>query len=84
MDGARAIDALYELGWRMDQGTYPSGKLTLRRLLDSISPRKSYIVATRDHWLAVVDGENRDPAGTGMRSLVSAYWEVERIMNTED
>ncbi len=77
---AHAIAAVSELGWRMVPGALAqtSGKVTLRRLLGSLSTRKNYIVATKGHWLAVVGGENRDQAEKSMRTLVDRYWEVQR------
>lgn len=80
MEDTRAIAAVDELGWHMIPGVaHASGKVTLRRLLDSLSPRKkNYIVATKDHWLAVVKGENRDQAEMSMRTLVRGCWEVQR------
>jgi len=33
-------------------------------------------MATKEHWLAIVEGENRDPADTSSRSHVHAVWEV--------
>ncbi|WP_341744756.1 hypothetical protein [Azonexus hydrophilus] len=78
MYDTHGVLAAGELGIRMlpRKTDITEGKLTLRKLLDMLSPTKNYIIATRKHWLAVVKGENRDQADTGMRAEVSAYWEV--------
>lgn len=75
----KGIDAARVLGLRVTAGHVQmvAGKLTLRRLLDTLSPTKNYIVATRGHWLAVVKGENRDQADTSLRTEVTGYWEVQ-------
>lgn len=52
------------------------GTMTLRQFLNQLDLGKTYIVSTRDHWLAVVKGENRDVAKTSMRVHVLHYWEV--------
>lgn len=77
----QGIEVAQRLGLRMIPGHMGmiGNKLTLRRLLDTLSPRKSYIVATRGHWLAVVNGINRDQGGTNMRTEVTGYWEVQRV-----
>ncbi len=53
-----------------------SGKVTLRQMLQQLDPEKAYILGTREHWLAVVRGENRDASGTHLRAEVIACWEV--------
>jgi hypothetical protein len=55
-----------------------AGKPTLRKVLDTLSPARTYIVSTRNHWLAVVRGESRDQGETHMRTEVSGFWEVMR------
>lgn len=52
------------------------GRLTLRRVLNMLSPAKNYIVSTRGHWLAVVQGNNCDQSDTSMRSEVVGFWEI--------
>lgn len=54
-----------------------AGKLTLKKVLAVLSPAKRYIVATNRHWLAVVNGENRDQSDTSLRTEVVGYWEVQ-------
>lgn len=80
MDAICGIETASALGFRMVEthALVATGKLTLRKLLDTLSPAKSYIVATRGHWLAVVNGENRDQADTNMRAKVIGCWEVQR------
>lgn len=66
-----------QLGFQLEPAQQRiAGKLTLRRILNQLSPSKKYIVGTRNHWLAVVHGENRDQTGTGMRAEVISCWEV--------
>lgn len=78
MYDAHGILAAKELGLHMQlrQPETVDGRLTLRKLLGMLSPAKSYIVSTRNHWLAVVKGESRDQANTSMRAEVAGYWEV--------
>lgn len=73
-----AIEAARTLGLNVMPGRIEmvAGRLTLRRLLNMLSPVKNYIVATRGHWLAVVGGNNCDPSDTSMRSEVIGFWEV--------
>lgn len=72
------VAAAAECGVEMVVQPLPDAKgaLTLAKLLPHLSSAKRYIVATKDHWLAVVAGENRDPAGTHGRSGVLAVWEI--------
>lgn len=79
MYDSHGIQAAGELGVRMlpRQVAGIQGRPTLRKLLTTLHPAKNYIVATKEHWLAVVNGENRDPANTSMRTEVFAYWEVQ-------
>lgn len=78
MYDSHGILAAGELGLRMlpRQVLGIEGKPTLRKLLATLHPAKNYIVDTKEHWLAVVHGENRDTADTSMRAEVFAYWEV--------
>lgn len=78
MYDTHGILAAAELGLSMvpRQMVGIEGKLTLRKLLERLTPTKNYIVATRNHWLAVVKGESRDQANTSMRAEVAGYWEI--------
>lgn len=73
----QGIALMREFGLIVRRGDLGTGKLTLRRFLDNASPDKRYIVATRDHWLAVVLGRNCDSTDTAMRAVVYEFWEVE-------
>jgi hypothetical protein len=53
-------------------------KLTIKQLLNDLPTDANYIVSTRKHWFAVVRGENRDPAGTNLRTHVASCWLVLR------
>lgn len=74
----QGIEVAGEFGHRMVAGYIRmiEGKLTLRKVLAALSPAKTYIVATRGHWLSVVNGQNRDQADTSLRTEVVGYWEV--------
>ena len=80
MHTEHALAAAAELGLRLIPG--PVGLLgpkpTLRRLLGALPTATSYIAETRDHWLAIVNGVNRDPADKSRRTEVIRYWEVQR------
>lgn len=77
----RAIDVAHGLGLRLSHGLMRgAGKaLTLRRFMDTADLNATYLVSTGGHWLAVVNGCNRDQADTSMRTLVRAYWSVAKI-----
>lgn len=84
MDTSKGLQAARELGLMVTKGHLPpahlaAGKLTLRRLIDTLSPTKSYLVEVNGHWLAIVNGQNRDQADTSKRSEVRAFWEVSRV-----
>lgn len=59
------------------QSRMVAGKLTLKKVLAALSTVKMYIVATNQHWLAEVNGENRYQENTGLRAKVVGYWEVQ-------
>lgn len=73
-----AIVAARELGITLTRSAAwrGAGKRTLRRVLDALRTDQTYVLATKDHWLAVVRGENRDPADTSLRAEVEGCWEV--------
>lgn len=77
------VAAALALGLVMDPQTLRvNGTLTLRKVFDTLSPLSRYIIATRGHWLAYVDGVNMDQAGTHLRNEVISCWIVRPAMNT--
>lgn len=85
MDEQRGIHAAQMLGLKMVPAPFGgvgarmvAGKPTLRKLISAFSPVKSYIIATRGHWLAFVNNAICDPAGTSLRTEVLCHWEVQR------
>lgn len=72
----RALEATAEMGYRLIMvERYDGGetaKPTLKQIVARLSRNKNYIVAVKNHWLAVVGGEitdNETDSGPGRRVL---------------
>jgi hypothetical protein len=79
MYSSDAIVAARDLGFHLNPINVPiqTGQPTLRRTLDQLPKDKKYIVCTDSHWLAIINGQNRDQSDTSMRRKVLACWEVQ-------
>lgn len=77
-----AIGLLGKLGvetTRINAMSYGHGaRLTLGRFLQVADPLHRYIVSTGGHWLAVVNGQNLDQAGTSNRKMIKSVWRIVR------
>ena len=72
------IEAASRHGRRLAREPVPEfdGRPTLARVLPYLRRDQSYIVATKDHWLAVVGGMVRDSGNTHRGATVIAVWTV--------
>lgn len=79
---ACGIVAAKELGLRLvlsdpfHRASARERTMTLARTLAILPSDRNHIVATKGHWLPVVQGQNRDPAQTHMRAQAQSVWEV--------
>lgn len=81
MDPNAAIVAARVLG--IELGVYPlprsNGRLTLSRVVNWLPRVGAFVIEVNDHWLSVVNGENRDQAATHGGATVHRIWRAERI-----
>jgi len=54
----------------------PEGPRALSQVLGSLDGNKTYILSTKDHWLAVVKGKKHDKAMTHGKTNISHVFEV--------
>lgn len=84
MPQTNAIVAARELGFRLTWVDLLSSKTptapTLKRLLPELSYGRNYVVGTKGHWLAIVDGQIVDnDSNTGLGCRVLELYEVAMV-----
>lgn len=76
MNGIAGWYLLRDMGYQISQ-IKSADRITLKKFLPTLNPRKTYIISVTEHWFAVRNGVRFDKAKSNPRCEVGYYFEVE-------
>lgn len=81
MDSDAGIVAARLLGIELRPYPLPrsNGRLTLSKVFNWLPRIGAFVIEVNAHWLSLVNGENRDQAGTHGGATVHRIWRAERL-----